>query len=589
MATYTRLGTYLLANELATDATGRISCALTLSGSGFDRHHLVRTFSEELTALGLGKLAEAAQVADQIAGTRGYGSNYQFEGGKAPFVVCDHIPGRSLAQVLRKTREEQIPLGVDHALSVLQGMAQAILQLHGKGLHHGLLSPNSVWVSYEGSTHLLDAPYAALLHGLLPKAPLLAAELAPYRTASAAGALQQDLFALGAVLYELLTLEALPPAAGIPEALAGATLKAAQEDGPIPQEILDLLNRLLLQDEPFASAAAFSSSLEKVLYDGEYSPTTFNMAFFMHTLFREEAETDAQAMKSDQGADFTPFLAKAAGSTHILEANPNSNVLKYSIIGGVVLVMAFGGLLLSNMANARRNAELQAKIVALDRENAENNTRLLDLTKAQDAAKVKEAQLTLAMKEGKTAEERAKAKKDLEEARKKTEELAKQREEALKKRMEISAQTQTIAQTIPQQAKEAAKIEPPKPVAAAPSQPVAIPQPAPAPAAPRAAADNQETAPSVVNQAPLMQPRKAGKKFLPPNMQSMELKVALKVYVDEQGRPLKVLITSGVEGPFGYNESAQAAAMGSTYAPATKNGRPIKGWLSASYNFGVAK
>ena len=59
--------------------------------------------------------------------------------------------------------------------------------------------------------------------------------------------------------------------------------------------------------------------------------------------------------------------------------------------------------------------------------------------------------------------------------------------------------------------------------------------------------------------------------------------------MDEQGRPLKVLITSGVEGPFGYNESAQASAMGSTYAPGTRNGKPAKAWLNLSYNFGTPK
>jgi len=41
-------------------------------------------------------------------------------------------------------------------------------------------------------------------------------------------------------------------------------------------------------DTPFESGAAFTSELESILYDGDYSPTTFNMGFFMHTLFRDE-------------------------------------------------------------------------------------------------------------------------------------------------------------------------------------------------------------------------------------------------------------------------------------------------------------
>jgi hypothetical protein len=593
MATYTRLGPYLLANELASDATGRISRGLTLVGSGFDRHYLVRTFSDELVELGLAKLADGEGVLEQLAGARGYGSNYQFEAGKTPYVVCDYVPGRSLAQVLRKTREEQIPLGVDHALSVLQGMAQAILQLHGKGIHHGILSPHSVWVGFEGSTLLLDAPYAAVLQTLLPKAHAMAAELAPYRAAGSATPLQQDLYALGSVLYELLTLDKLPAGKVTPELLAAATLKAAQEEAPIPGEIIALLNRLLMLGTPFESVPAFNADLERVLYDGEYSPTTFNMAFFMHTLFRDESDSDTQAMKADQGADFTPFLTSGAGSQQMLEGGSNGNVLKYSIIGGAILLAAFGVLVLRDMGNARRNADLQAKIVALDRENAENNAKLLDLNKAQEQARVKEAQLAKLALEGKTAEERAKAKKDLEEAKAMTEQLARQREEALKKRQEISAQSQTIAQSIPQPA--APKAEAPKPVAAAPAPtpaPAQTPTPAPAPAAAPAAqhrAADVELPVTIATQTMPVAPR-VSKKFLPQSLRTANvIKVAVKVQVDEQGHPIKVLIVNGVDGTWGYNESAQSAAMNSGFNPATRNGKPIKGWINMDYNFPIPK
>jgi len=54
MASYTRLGTYLLANELTVDPAGKIHRGLTLSGSSLDRHVLIRTFSEELLENGMG-------------------------------------------------------------------------------------------------------------------------------------------------------------------------------------------------------------------------------------------------------------------------------------------------------------------------------------------------------------------------------------------------------------------------------------------------------------------------------------------------------------------------------------------------------
>ena len=54
MASYTRLGACLLASELTIDPSGKIHRGLTLGASGFERHHLIRTFSEEVLDAGLG-------------------------------------------------------------------------------------------------------------------------------------------------------------------------------------------------------------------------------------------------------------------------------------------------------------------------------------------------------------------------------------------------------------------------------------------------------------------------------------------------------------------------------------------------------
>ena len=594
MAFYTRLGSYLLASELTVDPLGKIHRGLTLKGGAFDCHYLIRSFSDELADTGMAKLADAQRVSDLISSTRGFGTNYRFETGKNPYVICDYVPGRSLAQVLAKTREEQIPLGVDHALSVLQGIAQSVIQMHGKGVAHGVLSTHSVWVSFEGATQILDAPYAAVLQGLLPKAPHLEAQLAPYHSKAASTPLQQDLFALGAMLYEILTLEKLPAANAIPAALATATLKAAQEDGPIPAEVVGLLKTLLLLDAPFATAAAFTAELEKVLYDGDYSPTTFNMAFFMHTLFREEADADLQAMKADQGADFSPFLSTHSNAGSLLEDSSNggrnSNLLKYSIIGGGIMALLFGGLLISNRANSQKNLDLQQKIVALQQENAANDAKLVDLNKAQEVQKALEDRLAKEANEAKTQEERTKAKHDLEEAKRLSDDLIRQRKDIIEQRQKLSIRAQLISSQVKAQPQQTA----PAPAAVVPTIEPALPlprtQPAPPTVAPiardREPVDVIETPPSVTRKVFPVAPRIANKAVLPPALRDSEIKVSLKVFVHAQGKGGKVVIINGVDGPFGYNEAAKAAAEASDYAPAQRGSKPTSGWLNMEYNFG---
>jgi hypothetical protein len=46
------------------------------------------------------------------------------------------------------------------------------------------------------------------------------------------------------------------------------------------------------------------------------------------------------------------------------------------------------------------------------------------------------------------------------------------------------------------------------------------------------------------------------------------------------------MLVKGVEGSYGYNESAQSAAMASTFVPGRKNGKPAPGWVDLTIHFG---
>ena len=354
MGTYTRLGPYLLASELARDPFGAIYRAVTIAGSSFDHHVMMRTFSDQLLQAGVNtRLAEAGLVVPLLGGERTFGLGYRIESGKTPHVAWDYVPGRSLAQLIDKAKQEQIPFSVDHALTVIQGVAQGIVRMQTKGVSHGILSPHSVWISFEGAPQLVDAPFASLVRSLLAKAPTAMQKLAPYLQGTDKDPLQQDLFALGALLYELLTFERLPVGSNLQAVLDRATLKAAQEVVPLPAEIRALLGRLLLGRQPFLTVEGFNTELERVLYQGEYSPTTFNMAFFMHTLFREEIARDAAAMKAEQGDNYLAYTAAGeslrSGATRVDFMNgddeaPPSRKNSTLLIGGGLAALVILGL-----------------------------------------------------------------------------------------------------------------------------------------------------------------------------------------------------------------------------------------------------
>ena len=601
MGTYTRLGSYLLASELASDPFGAVHRAVVIVGNTFDRHVLVRTFSEEMFQAGMNaRLAEASRVVPLLGGARIFGMGYRVESGKTPHVAWDHVPGRSLAQLIDKAKQEQIPFGVDHALTVIQGVAQGIVQMQAKGVSHGVLSPHSVWVSFEGATQLVDAPYASLVKSMLAKAPSAKHKLASYLQGPENNALQQDLFALGAVLYELLTFERLPVGGDLQSVLEQATLKAAQEDAPLSAEIRAFLGRLLLGRQPFATVEAFSTELERVLYDGEYSPTTFNMAFFMHTLFREENDRDATAMKAEQGDNYLAYTAAGetlrSGATRVehIDGHAEAQVSQKNstlLIGGGLAAVVILGLGYIFFGRAKVDPAMQKQLAELQLLKVQIEQQRSDLDAKAKAESDKTTQLQKQLSETKSVEEKVKLQKQLEEAQQRKLELERQQKVADQRLADQKVAEQKLADQ-----KKAAETKiavlPPPPVPEVPKpqpmqeapKPAAVPTPVTATTQPAATAAAPVNEPAhLVSQAAPTFPLRAIQMHWEMNREHV---VRLKVFVGEQGQPLKVSVIEGVSGSFGFDDAAIEAANKSTYAPATRDGKLVRGWTpEIAYKF----
>lgn len=590
MGTYTRLGSYLLASELASDPFGSIHRGVVIAGAGFDHHVLLRTFSEEISLAGMNtRLPEAARVLPLLGGTRVYGTGCQIEDSQAPHVAWDLVPGRSLAQLIEKAKQEQIPFGVDHALTVIQGVAQGIVQMQARGVSHGVLSPHSVWVCFEGATQLLDAPYAAIVRSLLPRTPTLRQELASYLQGPDEDPLQQDLFALGAVLFELLTFERLPVGGDLQSVLEQARLKASQEDLHLPAEIRAFLGRLLLGRQPFASVEAFNVELERVLYDGEYSPTTFNMAFFMHTLFREENDRDATAVKAEQADNYLAYTAAGetlrSGATRVVHidghAEGRSSQKNATLLIGLgfaaVVILGLGYILFGRSrvdpAMQRQLAELQLLKVQIEQQKSDLDT----LAKAEAD---KTAQLQKQLSESKSVEEKARIRKQLDEAQQRKADLEHQQKLAEQRLSDQKAAEEKLAEQ-----KKVVEIKavapPPEPAPEAPKPQPMQETPKPTPAITPQAQPVQSGAVPVAEPAQWLT---QAQPIYPPRARQMrqgsgqDQIVRLKVFVGEQGQPLKITVVEGVPGSLGFDEAAVDAASKSTFSPALRDGKPVRGW-----------
>ena len=580
MATHPRLGSCLLVADLGADAFGTLHRGVIHQGPVFGSHRLVRAFSRELAAAGLGdRLAQAARVMATLAPGRSFPEGFLGEGGGAPHASWVHLGGRTLAAVLERASAESFPVDQDQAMAAVLGVAQGLVQMHGRGLSHGVLSPHSAWITYEGAVVLVDAPWAAVAADLLPSCPDLRAQLAPYLAGDRADPLQRDLTAFGALAFEVLTQGVLPPPGDRATALAQATL---------PPELRNFLARLVLPGDPFPTLEAFREGLDRAAHCPGVDPSAFGLAFLMHALFREEVARDAVEEEAERVASYlayTPDGEAILSGAHLVQAPPARDPepapapaapsgpvprrgAKVAAAIAALVLVGLGGVLALRV-RAERNLqhqrtqleELRAQIL---REKAD-----LEARARQEAARTTQLEQQLART--RTAEDRARVQRQLEESQVRRQEVARQQKVA----------EQRLAEQVPSFPPQQAQA--PAPAAAPP--PLVQEPPRPATGAP-AASEPAAPVPSGVAQAPVLEPARIQARTVPAYPAAallrrdlaQEVSVRLKVQVGEAGQPLRIAVVDGVPGGHGFDEAAVAAARSSTYSPALRDGKPVRAW-----------
>ncbi|WP_242342927.1 serine/threonine-protein kinase [Anaeromyxobacter terrae] len=197
--------------------------------------------------------------------------------GGAPFIAMEYVDGRNLRDVLARCAARGILLPVDFGCYVGHVVAGALAHAHegrdedGAPLRvvHCDVSPSNVFVSRLGAVKLGDfgVARAAGAVGRAPGAVGKVHYLAPELIRGEPPAPRTDVFALGAVLFELLTNAPAFPGQDVNEVgqriLAGR-LRAPSEVRPeLPFELDALVLRCLAPDpdERWQSAAEVAAEL----------------------------------------------------------------------------------------------------------------------------------------------------------------------------------------------------------------------------------------------------------------------------------------------------------------------------------------
>ncbi|HEY8182538.1 MAG TPA: serine/threonine-protein kinase [Thermoanaerobaculia bacterium] len=185
--------------------------------------------------------------------------------GDLSYIVMEYVEGINLARII----DERRPLPLDTKLSLLVQIANGLAYAHERGVIHRDMKPANVCIASPGTAKILDFGLARFDSTRLTKTGYMAGTIAymsPERLGGTTGA-SDDIFALGAVAYEVLTYQRAFPGATPPEVF-GKIL------GPVPpaapSQIADVpakLDRVILKalaketEARYATAAEFADDL----------------------------------------------------------------------------------------------------------------------------------------------------------------------------------------------------------------------------------------------------------------------------------------------------------------------------------------
>ncbi|MDX1582962.1 MAG: TonB family protein [Thermoanaerobaculia bacterium] len=323
---YTRYGSFILFKKLEESSLAEVWRAATIEENTVGPHIALLRFTGGDT----GALKRAAeQAAGSLRTIEGStvvkGQTYHLVG-RNPVITWDYEGGRSLFHMIEISRgSSQLPpnpFPLDQSLAIAEKLALSLettgrLKHGGQRLYHGILLPQMVWISEDGDVRTLGHRLTRGVLASLNRAPVqkqFGGFVAPELGRNGEPTDPSEVWSIGANLYAMLTGNFLDPPTN-QEAMNAVLADAAlATDEPIPDPVRAVLTKSLAIDpaKRYESPADIREAINGLIQGEEYAPTTFNLAFYIHNLLREEIEAEAPEREAEKGVD--PSLVPQAGA-----------------------------------------------------------------------------------------------------------------------------------------------------------------------------------------------------------------------------------------------------------------------------------
>ncbi len=330
MSKLEKFGSFVLLEEVSGDYLGRIYRAAKLGQAGFEKLVYLNKINPNITHdTGLVKsLIEELKACAHLNSpniTRVYGCG-KIEG--AYFISWEFVEGKDLGIVFTRMGDG-FPLALDQSLYILSRIIAALETAHAakiddRPLIHGALSPVDILLTYEGDVKVKNFSVANVLSKYQNERKeaykKIETYLSPEFLDGKPPERRSDIYALGLVFFRMLTGD--PFFTGnrdidFKQRLEDSRLMVPyQDEDRIPANISDFILRCLNPSPAgrFPTIKDVRQAVEALLLSGDFAPSTFNLAFFMHTAFRTEIENEMKQLQEEKKINFLEYIVEPASA-----------------------------------------------------------------------------------------------------------------------------------------------------------------------------------------------------------------------------------------------------------------------------------
>jgi serine/threonine-protein kinase len=325
------VGRYTLLAKIATGGMAEIWLAKQAGPRGFEKVIVIKRIVDSLSQDPdfVEMFLDEARIAAQLNHPNIVQIYDLGEHAGAYYIAMEYLPGENLAAIARLGVKAGAPLPIPYAVKIAAQACEGLGHAHGRigvsgkklNVVHRDVSPQNIIVTYEGLVKLVDFGIAkAANRGSQTMGGQIKGKFAYMAPEQAQGGApidaRADLFALAVVLYELVTRSRLFHREDQYQALSAVTsaeaVQPAHERNPeVPPELSAVLSKALEKkpENRYPDARAFQGALEGWLKT-QPSVNAGDVGAYMDRLFAQRITARAQLIESASKGELTPSAAR---------------------------------------------------------------------------------------------------------------------------------------------------------------------------------------------------------------------------------------------------------------------------------------